>query len=69
MIFYFQNVLFTSQIYHPAVDAGSGELNLNEVFAQWDKKQNHIWQILKYLHWIFFNINMKAPANSEASLL
>ncbi|XP_072936778.1 protein crossbronx homolog [Epargyreus clarus] len=59
---------FTSQLYHPAVDANNGALNLNEVFPQWDKKQNRIWQILKYTHWIFHNLNMKAPANIEASL-
>ncbi|CAF4760935.1 AKT-interacting protein [Pieris napi] len=63
------SITFTSQLYHPAVDAISGHLNLNEVFSQWDKKQNHIWQILKYLLWIFNNINIKAPANNEASLM
>ncbi|CAH2066673.1 unnamed protein product, partial [Iphiclides podalirius] len=60
-------VTFTSQLYHPAVNATSGELILNEVFPQWDKKQNHIWQILKYLHWIFNNLHLKSPANIEAS--
>ncbi|XP_022123073.2 AKT-interacting protein [Pieris rapae] len=63
------SITFTSQLYHPAVDANSGQLNLTEVFSQWDKKQNHIWQILKYLLWIFNNVNIKAPANNEASLM
>lgn len=60
---------FTSQLYHPAVDASTGVLNLNVVFPQWDRKQNHIWQILKYLHWIFHNLNMKVPTNMEASVM
>ncbi|VVC97376.1 unnamed protein product [Leptidea sinapis] len=56
---------FTSQLYHPAVDVNTGILRLSEVFSHWDRKQNHIWQILKYLHWIFYNMNLKVPANSE----
>lgn len=63
-----QVLMFTSHLYHPAVDANTGILNLSEVFPQWDRKQNHIWQILKYLHWIFHNLNMKVPANVEASI-
>ncbi|KAG6454050.1 protein crossbronx homolog [Manduca sexta] len=58
---------FTSHLYHPAVDASTGILNLTEVFPQWDRKRNHIWQIFKYLHWIFDNLNMKVPTNVEAS--
>ncbi|XP_013133742.1 PREDICTED: protein crossbronx homolog [Papilio polytes] len=60
-------VTFTSKLYHPAVNATTGVLNLNEVFPQWDRQQNHIWQILKYLHLIFNNLNFKSPANIEAS--
>ncbi|XP_041968328.1 protein crossbronx homolog isoform X2 [Aricia agestis] len=63
------SVVFTSQIYHPAIDANTGALELNEVFPHWDRKQNHIWQILKYVNWIFFNFNMKVPANNEAATL
>lgn len=62
------NLTFTSHLYHPAVDANTGVLNLSEVFPQWDKKQNHIWQILKYLYSIFHNLNVKVPANVEASV-
>ncbi|XP_047544930.1 protein crossbronx homolog isoform X1 [Vanessa atalanta] len=62
-------ITFTSQMFHPAIDAVTGILSLSEVFPQWDRKQNHIWQILKYLHWIFHNLNMKVPANNEASTL
>ncbi|GBP70267.1 AKT-interacting protein [Eumeta japonica] len=39
-------VMFNTPLYHPAVDFNSGVLNLNEVFPHWDKKRNHIWQIL-----------------------
>ncbi|KPI93830.1 Protein crossbronx-like [Papilio xuthus] len=61
-------VTFTSKLYHPAVNANTGVLNLNEVFPQWDRKQHHIWQILKYLHLIFNNLNFKSPANVDASV-
>lgn len=56
-------------MFHPAIDTTTGILSLSEVFPQWDRKQNHIWQILKYLHWIFNNLNIKVPANNEASIL
>ncbi|KAL4706042.1 hypothetical protein ACJJTC_014264 [Scirpophaga incertulas] len=59
---------FTPSVYHPAVDPSTGILNLNEVFPQWDKKKNHLWQILKYLQWIFNNLNIKVPSNIEASV-
>ncbi|CAH0404790.1 unnamed protein product [Chilo suppressalis] len=59
---------FNPSLYHPAVDANSGVLNLSGVFPQWDRKRNHIWQILKYLHCIFHNLNMKVPSNIEASV-
>ncbi|XP_053608557.1 protein crossbronx homolog [Plodia interpunctella] len=62
-------VNFSSNLYHPAVDSNTGNLNLHEVFPQWDIKRNHIWQILKYLHFIFHNLNMKAPANADASTI
>ncbi|XP_068620940.1 AKT-interacting protein [Battus philenor] len=61
-------ITFASKLYHPAINASTGVLSLNEVFPQWDKKHNHIWQILKYLHCIFDNLNLKSPANTEASL-
>lgn len=59
---------FTSHLYHPSVDPNTGNLILTEVFSQWDKKRNHIWQILKYLHLIFHNLNIKVPVNLEASV-
>lgn len=65
---FLQVVMFTSHLYHPAVDANTGILNLSEVFPQWDRRKNHIWQILKYVYWIFQNLNMKVPTNVEASV-
>ena len=67
--FFFQKITFNSQVFHPAIDYSSGVLSLSEVFPQWDKKENHIWQILKYLHCIFYNLNIKVPANNDASSL
>lgn len=66
--YYSQVLTFTSHLYHPAVDSNTGILNLNEVFPQWDRKKDHIWQIFKYLLCIFHNVNIKAPVNVEASV-
>lgn len=33
------------------------EVNLNLAFPVWNKGEQHIWQVLKYLHWIFYNVN------------
>lgn len=65
-LYLFQSVIFQSQVFHPAIDPSTGTLFLGEVFPKWSKSVNHIWQILKYIHWTFQNINLKTPANSEA---
>ncbi|XP_059048912.1 protein crossbronx homolog [Achroia grisella] len=62
-------VTFVSNLYHPAVEPNTGILHLNEVFPQWDRKRNHVWQLLKYIYWIFHNLNIKVPANVEASVV
>lgn len=68
-IFYviLQVLTFTSHIYHPAVDSNSGIFNLSQIFPQWDRKKDHIWQIFKYLLCVFHNVNVKVPVNVEAS--
>lgn len=33
----------------------TNELNLNDAFPVWNKSEQHIWQVLKYIHWIFYN--------------
>lgn len=58
-----------SNLYHPAIDASTGLLSLREVFPMWDKKRDHVWQILKYLHIIFDNLSIKVPANTEAACM
>ncbi|XP_028043341.1 protein crossbronx homolog [Bombyx mandarina] len=60
---------FVSNLYHPAIDASTGLLSLREVFPMWDKKRDHVWQILKYLHIIFDNLSIKVPANTEAACM
>lgn len=37
------------------IDENTNELNLNDAFPVWNKSEQHIWQILKYIHWIFYN--------------
>lgn len=50
-------MIFTSEVYHPVINGNTNELNLNDGFPQWNKGEQHIWQILKYIHWIFHNLN------------
>lgn len=39
------------------IDEQTKEVNLLNAFPTWSKGEQHIWQILKYLHWIFYNVN------------
>ncbi|KAK9686786.1 Ubiquitin-conjugating enzyme [Popillia japonica] len=50
-------VVFQSNIFHPVIYKDTNELHLTDGFPTWDKDQHHIWQVLKYLSWIFYNFN------------
>lgn len=39
------------------IDENTNELNLNDGFPVWNKGEHHIWQILKYIQWIFYHFN------------
>ncbi|GLV38832.1 pendolino [Carabus blaptoides fortunei] len=64
-------VTFTSDIFHPVIDGSSGELNLKAGFPEWKKGEHHIWQILKYINWIFDNLSgsIEHAVNEEASYM
>lgn len=44
------------------------EMNLKGGFPEWKKGEQHIWQILKYICWIFENISssIEHGINEEA---
>lgn len=56
-------------MFHPAVDAETNELNLEKAFTKWSKTDNHIWQVLKYIKWIFNNVegSLSYSVNEEAA--
>lgn len=62
-------VVFTSHVFHPVVDANSMELNLLGGFPEWKKGESHIWQILKYVTWIFEALpkSIEHSVNEEAA--
>lgn len=64
-------VVFQSEIFHPVIDGESNQLDLSSGFPTWTRAEQHIWQIVKYIHWIFYNIeNSVAHAvNHEAANL
>ncbi|XP_017776949.1 PREDICTED: protein crossbronx homolog [Nicrophorus vespilloides] len=61
-------VFFQSDMFHPLVDEKTKELILLGGFPVWSKSNQHIWQVLKYIHWILYNItSISTPAvNNEA---
>ncbi|XP_018577169.1 protein crossbronx homolog [Anoplophora glabripennis] len=62
-------VIFQSEIFHPVIDSTNNELNLLHAFPKWNKNDQHIWQVLKYIQWIFYNTNASIAhaANHEAA--
>ncbi|CAG9826301.1 unnamed protein product [Diabrotica balteata] len=62
-------VIFHTKIFHPVIDADSGELNLLKAFPQWSKLEEHVWQVVKYIHWIFLDMDrsVEHAVNTEAA--
>ncbi|KAK6623469.1 hypothetical protein RUM43_009321 [Polyplax serrata] len=62
-------VIFESDVFHPAVNIETGELNVSDEFKEWKRNVNHVWQVLQYAGRIFYRIDLKSPANNVASEL
>ncbi|ENN79512.1 protein crossbronx homolog [Dendroctonus ponderosae] len=64
-------VLFHSKLLHPVINPETNELNLSGAFPTWNKNEQHLWQVLKYIQWIFINVeaSLKHSINKEASEL
>lgn len=50
---FFQVVTFQSDILHPLIDPSTGRLQTTEAFPTWNSNDNHVWQILKFILFIF----------------
>ncbi|KAL3280883.1 hypothetical protein HHI36_004111 [Cryptolaemus montrouzieri] len=64
-------VRFQSRMFHPAIDPESNELNVSKAFPKWDKVENHVWQVLKFVLWSFENLegSLSYTVNEEAAHL
>ncbi|CAG9769008.1 unnamed protein product [Ceutorhynchus assimilis] len=61
-------VIFQTNILHPVINPETNEVNLLGGFPAWNKNEQHLWQVLKYIQWIFANIEASVShgINKEA---
>jgi ubiquitin-protein ligase len=61
--------VFLTEIFHPVIHPDTNEVHLLKAFPTWNKTEQHIWQILKYIHWIFYNVaaSISHAVNTEAA--
>uniref|UniRef100_U5EX63 Putative ubiquitin conjugating enzyme n=1 Tax=Corethrella appendiculata TaxID=1370023 RepID=U5EX63_9DIPT len=50
-------IKFESEIYHPLICNRTNIVELTEAFPQWKTNENHIWQFLKFLQYIFYQFD------------
>uniref|UniRef100_T1ISW3 UBC core domain-containing protein n=1 Tax=Strigamia maritima TaxID=126957 RepID=T1ISW3_STRMM len=62
-------LFFQPPIFHPLVDAETGELDLLREFSKWRRNVNYLWQILAFMRRIFIKMDCTNPINSQASFL
>lgn len=48
-----QTVIFQSELVHPLICPFTGITNVIDAFASWQSTDNHLWQLLKYIQFIF----------------
>ncbi|XP_055627921.1 protein crossbronx homolog [Toxorhynchites rutilus septentrionalis] len=46
-------IVFQSEIFHPLTCPYSGALDLSEAFPRWKNGENHVWQLLKFVQYVF----------------
>ncbi|MCL4146723.1 UNVERIFIED_CONTAM: hypothetical protein GTU68_039554 [Idotea baltica] len=64
------SVVFETPVFHPLVEADSGELEVRKGFAnRWRRNVNHLWHVLLYLRRVFYKIETSHPLNPEAAVL
>lgn len=58
-------MIFQSEIIHPLICPHTGQLNLSDAFATWNHAEHHLWQLLKYIQFVFHH--PVASINSTAT--
>lgn len=63
-------VIFETPLFHPLVDASTGEMNTQYHFPEWKKGVSRIWHVIDHVSKSFYDIpRTKTPENSEAAEL
>ncbi|XP_058462533.1 protein crossbronx homolog [Malaya genurostris] len=50
-------VTFQNETFHPLICPYNGTLDLAEAFPKWKNGENHIWQLLKFVQYIFSSLD------------
>lgn len=50
-------MIFQNELFHPFICPYTGTLDLSKSFPKWKFTESHIWQILKYINFIFDKLN------------
>lgn len=46
-------MIFQSELFHPLICPYTGITNLSDSFPTWNPAENHLWQLIKYIQFIF----------------
>lgn len=46
-------MIFQSELIHPLICPYTGILNISDAFPTWNPTEHHLWQLLKYIQFIF----------------
>ncbi|CAF2978746.1 unnamed protein product [Rotaria socialis] len=62
-------VYFSPSVYHPQINAQTGELDIKRYFPVWKRNGHHLWQVLRYIRRIFQKIEITNAINLDAAQL
>ena len=62
-------VYFDSVVYHPQVDALTGEVNVNKYFPKWYPERSRLWHVVKVIDEMFTSADLAEPLHAAAAEL
>lgn len=66
-------MIFQSELFHPFICPFTGSLEIKSAFPTWNCSENHIWQLLKYIKFVFTHVEecagQEGSPNPEANQL
>lgn len=60
------SVIFQSEVIHPSIDPFTGTLDISNPFPKWITSDNHLWQLVKYIIYLFEYPDQGNVKNKEA---